>query len=85
MGTVFTGLSGAHTKLSKIEALTIGVLGVFILNVFRLTTVVLVYQVFGRLVGIIYHDYFTTLLVIGFLFLFWGFSYGFVLEEREKV
>ena len=83
LGTVFTGLSGKFTKLSKIEALTIGILGVFILNVFRLTSVVLVYQVFGRLVGIIYHDYFTTLLTIGFLFLFWWFTYAYVLEDRS--
>ena len=82
LATLATGLSGRHTTWSKLEALTIGILGIFFLNVFRLTSVVLVYQVFGRLVGILYHDYLTTLLIIGSLFIFWWFSYTFVLEER---
>lgn len=81
--TFFVGLSGNHTKLSKLEAIVIGLLGIFFLNVFRLTSAILVYQVFGRLVGIIYHDYLITLLIIGFLFLFWWFSYSYVLEEEN--
>ncbi|KKQ94587.1 MAG: hypothetical protein UT20_C0037G0008 [Candidatus Levybacteria bacterium GW2011_GWA1_39_11] len=83
LATLFTGLSGRHTLFSKLETLTFGLLGLFFLNVFRLTSVVLIYQGFGRLVGIIYHDYIVTLLAIGLLFFFWWFAYSFILEEKS--
>src|SRR3990167_10121161 len=71
LATLFGGLSGNHTKLSKLESFTIFVLGIFFLNVFRITSVVLVYQVFGRLPGVIYHDVVTTMMTIVYLFFFW--------------
>ena len=36
--------------------------------------------------ALIYHDYFAaTILTFIWLFAFWWFAYGFVLEERESV
>lgn len=80
--TLVTGLSGKHTWVSKIEAFTIGVLGTYIINIFRLVLVILVYMGVGRTIGQVFHDYFSNILTLSWLFLFWWFSYRYVLEEK---
>lgn len=82
--TLFTGLSGRHTRLSKLETLTIGILGTYLLNMLRLALVVVVYFWVGRPFGVVFHDYFSSLLTLAWLFFFWWFSYRFVLEEVEE-
>ncbi|MCK4588321.1 exosortase/archaeosortase family protein [Candidatus Woesebacteria bacterium] len=81
--TLITGLSGKHTLFSKLETLVIGILGTYIVNTLRLVLVVIVYFAVGRPLGIVFHDYFSNLLTIGWLLLFWRFSYSFVLEEKQ--
>lgn len=81
--SLITGLSGKHSKISKLETLTIGILGTYLINIFRLVLVVAVYFVVGRPFGIIFHDYFSNLLTLGWLFLFWWFSYSFILEPKK--
>ena len=83
--TLLTGLSGRHTLTSKLETLAVGVLGTYLVNIFRLVLVVVVYFSVGRSFGIIFHDYFSNLLTLGWLFIFWWFSYRYVLEQRETV
>lgn len=81
--TTFVGLQGdKYTNLSKFKALIIGLLGTFLVNLFRIAVVALVAYWFGQNVAIIFHDYGSTLAVIAWLFGFWWFSYSFVLEER---
>lgn len=82
MVTLFTGLSGRHTIVSKFETLLIGILGTYLINMFRLVFVVVVYFLVGRPFGIVFHDYFSNLLTLGWLFGFWWFSYAFVLDEK---
>jgi exosortase/archaeosortase family protein len=81
--TLITGLSGNHTYLSKLETLAIGLLGTYLVNTLRLVLVVMVYFAVGRPFGIVFHDYFSNLLTIGWLLLFWRFSYSFVLKEKQ--
>lgn len=81
--TLFTGLSGSYKMLSKLETLAIGILGTYLINMFRLAIVVAVYFWVGRPFGIVFHDYFSNLLSLAWLFVFWWFSYSFVLETKD--
>lgn len=82
--TAFVGLQGdKYSNFSKFKALIIGLLGTFLVNLFRIALVTLIAYWFGQNVAIIFHDYGSTLAVIGWLFFFWYFSYSFVLEERQ--
>ncbi|MFH1367110.1 MAG: exosortase/archaeosortase family protein [Patescibacteria group bacterium] len=78
--TLITGLQGRYTKFSKGQAVLIGLLGTFLFNVLRITSVVLFAVYFGYFPAVIYHDYFSNLLIILWLFFFWWFSYAFVLD-----
>jgi len=82
--TSWVGLQGdRYTNLSKVKAWTIGFLGTFLVNLFRIAVVAVIAYYFGQNIAIIFHDYGSTLAVIAWLFLYWWFVYGFVLEERE--
>lgn len=78
--TLVTGIQGQYSRLSKGQTILIGLLGTFLLNVFRIASVVVVAVYFGYFPAVIYHDYFSNLLIIFWLFLFWWFAYAYVLE-----
>jgi len=80
--TLFTGLQGSYKWGGRVQTITLGILGTFILNIFRITLVALVAFYLGRLPAVIFHDYFSTMMIILWLFFFWWFAYSFVLEER---
>lgn len=81
--TAWVGFQGdRYTNFSKVKAWLIGFLGTFLVNLFRIALVALSAYYFGQNVAIIFHDYGSTLAVIGWLFGFWWFSYSFVLEEK---
>ena len=83
--TAFVGLQGdQYTNFSKLKALIIGLLGTFLVNLFRIAAVALTAYYLGQDVAIIFHDYGSTLAVLGWLFFFWYFSYSFILEERRR-
>lgn len=82
--TAWVGLQGdRYTGVSKIKAWVIGFLGTFLVNIFRIAAVSVIAYYFGQNVAIIFHDYGSTLAVIAWLFVFWYFTYAFVLEERR--
>lgn len=83
--SLFTGLQGPYKLYSKAQTIIIGILGTLLMNIFRITLVILVAYYFGRLSGIIFHDYFSTIMIITWLFFFWWFSFNYVLEKREEV
>ncbi len=71
------------TAGSKIETVILGILGFFFLTVVRLVSVAVVGAFFGTNVALVYHDFFAaTLLTFVWLFAFWRFAYGFILEEK---
>ena len=83
--TSWVGLQGdQYTNGSKLKAWTIGFLGTFLVNIFRIAVVALIAYYFGQNVAIIFHDYGSTLAVLSWLFVFWWFSYSYVLEESKK-
>jgi exosortase/archaeosortase family protein len=81
--TLITGLSGPHKIFSKIETITLGISGTFLINLVRISTVVLVAYYFGQLPATIVHDYGGTLFTVLWFFFFWWFSYNFILEESD--
>ena len=81
--TLFSGLAGNFTKVSKFEVLLVGVLGTYLINIFRLVLVVLMYYFTGQGIGLVFHNYFSNLLSIVWLFVFWWLAYSFMLRERQ--
>ena len=83
--TAWVGLQGdRYSNFSKLKAWTIGFLGTFLVNLLRIAVVVIIAFYFGQNVAIIFHDYGSTLAVLGWLFFFWYFSYSFVLEPKVE-
>lgn len=81
--TLITGLSGKHRLQTKIETIVLGILGTYLVNLFRLVLVIIMYYFFGRFFGLIFHDYISNLLTLIWLFFYWWFVYNFVLEDKN--
>lgn len=82
--TLISGLSGKHTIGSKLQALLVGALGTYLVNIFRLVLVIVMYYYTGRGLGVVFHDYFSNLLSITWLFVFWWIAYSFVLVPKRE-
>lgn len=82
LASLVMGLQGKFTLTSKIEVLLIGLLVTFWLNIFRLTTIFYLYYHLDRSKALIFHNYGAVILTIVWLFVFWWFSFKFVLESR---
>lgn len=80
--TLPSGLQGDHTLRSKLEAAALGVFGIALLNVLRITAVGLVALHFGQLPAVVVHDYGSVVATVVFLMLFWSAAYNGILEPR---
>lgn len=78
--SAFAGLQGQFTRVSRFEALAIGLMGVFVLNIGRILIVALVAWAFGQTAAIVVHDYGSLILSVAFLFAFWSLAYNGILE-----
>ena len=76
-----TGLQGEYTLRSRLETVALGVLGIAMLNILRITLVAVVAYVFGQLPAVIVHDYGSVIATVAFLMAFWAFAYNVVLER----
>jgi len=81
--TLGTGLQGHYKWGGKVQTVALGILGTFLVNVIRIAMVAIIAFYLGRLPAVIFHDYFSTIMIILWLFAFWWFSFTFVLEERS--
>jgi len=81
--SLITGLSGNFTRLSKLECILIGILGTFLLNLGRIVASVLAIIYVNQFFAYVLHDYLMVLVTILWLFIFWWFSYSFVLIPRK--
>jgi exosortase/archaeosortase family protein len=81
--TLITGLQGPFTKISKIESMIVGFLGTFLVNLFRMASVAMIAYFFGQLPAVIYHDYGSTVIILAWLFGYWWFCHGWLLEPLE--
>ena len=83
--TLATGIQGPFSRASKVEAMVLGFLGTFLVNLLRVASVAVVAYHFGTLPAVIYHDYGGTLIILAWLFGFWWFSHGWLLEPLEEL
>ena len=79
------GLQGAYTKFSKLETILIGILGTFLINIFRMVFISLGLNYISTLFALLIHDYFAAFVSIVWFFFFWWFSYKYVLESASSI
>ncbi len=78
--TLYTGLGGSYSLGRKIEVVLLGLSGTFLINLFRISFVVVIAYYFGQLPATLVHDYGGTLFTIAWFFFYWWFSYTYILE-----
>jgi exosortase/archaeosortase family protein len=71
-----------YTLGSKLEAITIGLLGTFLVNLSRLVFIVLLFAWLRPIFAVVYHDYLAAIVTVIWLFFFWWFCFRFVLVEK---
>ncbi|MGB5931618.1 MAG: exosortase/archaeosortase family protein [Anaerolineae bacterium] len=81
--TLITGLQGPYTRRSKVETVILGFLGTLLVNLLRISVVCVVAYYVGQLPAVIFHDYGGTILILLWLFAFWYFVHGYLLEPSE--
>lgn len=74
------GLQGNYKKLSVLECIAIGLLGTFLVNIFRMVLITIGLYYVDTIFALLIHDYFAAFVTIVWLFFFWWFSYKYVLE-----
>ena len=82
--SMITGLQGEYTRRSRVETVLLGVAGIAILNILRITVVALVAYAFGQLPAVIVHDYGSVIATVAFLMAFWSVAYNVVLERIHE-
>jgi exosortase/archaeosortase family protein len=84
LATLVTAIQGNFTTTSKIEAIILGVFTTFWINILRLTTIFYLYYHYGGTIAMGFHDYFSVLITLMWLAVFWVFSYKIVLRTQES-
>ncbi len=79
--TLTTGLRGNHSRSARMQAIAIGTMGTVLVNLLRITVVCLLAATAGYVPAILFHDYGGTLLVMGWLFVFWMVCYRLILID----
>lgn len=80
--TLVVGFGRKYTKISILEAMVIGILGTFWLNILRMLFTVLLAVHLPSVFRIVFHDYLAAGTTVVWLFFFWWFAYSFVLEDK---
>ena len=80
--TLVVGFKGKYTRLSILEALGIGILGTFWLNITRMLFTILLAVHAPPIFRIVFHDYLAAITTVIWLVFFWWFSYSFILEGK---
>ena len=83
--SLFAGLRGAFSNLSRIKCILLGLSGTILLNIFRMSIIAIGIYYVNSLAAQIIHDYLAAFLTLIWLIFFWWFSYSFVLENKEAV
>ena len=82
--TMLIGLRGKYSRFSIAEAVVIGILGTFWLNISRMMLTILLAVHVAPVFRVVFHEYLAAITTIVWLFAFWWFAYNFVLEERPS-
>jgi exosortase/archaeosortase family protein len=75
--------AGKYTFTSKLEAILVGLLGTFLMNLARITFTIILLVFSKPLFAVVFHDYLAAIFTIVWLTLFWWFSYRYVLEDKK--
>jgi len=67
----FSGLRGGQALGSRLQVIVIGFCGTMLLNLARVAMVAALEATWGHVPALLFHDYGGTVLVIGWLFVFW--------------
>ncbi len=78
--TLITGLTGNFSWDRKLETVTLGVSGTFLVNLVRISVVTVIAYYFGQLPATIVHDYGGTIFTVAWFLWFWWFAYKYILE-----
>jgi exosortase/archaeosortase family protein len=81
--TFIVGFRGRYKIISVLEALAIGILGTFWLNIFRMLFTILLAIHARPIFRIVFHDYLAAATTVVWLFIFWWFAYSFILEDKR--
>ena len=84
LASLISGFQGKFSWPSRAEVVIIGLLGTFLINIFRLTFVGFLAVNVNKSIALFFHDYLSLVFVLMWFFVFWWFSYSFVLEEVDK-
>ncbi len=79
-----SGLRGRHPLEARIQAVIIGVAGTMLLNLFRVAAVAALAASWGQTAAVLFHDYGGTILVVGWLFVFWIFVQRWILPAEPS-
>lgn len=77
------GFVREFTTMSRIEALVFALVGTFLMNLARISSILIILYYFGKQPAAFFHNYVSILITGGWLFFFWWFVYRFVLEEKK--
>lgn len=80
--TLLTGLRGDWKLLSKAETIVLGVLGTFLINVFRMAFITSLAYYVNHIAAMIIHDYFAAFIALIWLIFFWWFAYSYMLIPK---
>lgn len=83
--TFATGMRGRYTFLSKTETVLIGIIGTFLINLLRMSFIVILAYYWNEFGALIIHDYFASLVALIWMIFFWWFSYAYVLNEKVGI
>ena len=76
----FKGIS--YTMISKFQAMVLGIIGLFWVNILRMSFTVILAAISMPVFKLIYHDYLAAATTILFLVIYWWFSFKYVLEKK---
>jgi exosortase/archaeosortase family protein len=79
-----TVFQGKYTVLSRVKSVALGLEGVLLVNLTRVTTTCLLLLRGGYGPALTFHDYFSTVLTFLWLSLFWYLTQNFILEYKTE-
>ena len=79
--TLMTGLQGDYTRRSKARCVATGFQALFLINMARIIISILLIYYWGFQPAVLFHDYFSTILIMGWMVAFWYFAFDHCLER----
>ena len=79
-----SGLVSGFTKSSRLEAVVFALVGTFLMNLARISAILIILYYFGRGPSSFFHNYISIIITTAWLFFFWWFVYRFILEEKQS-